>query len=93
MPPGSRSFANLTFFTFLCGFFYLRSLEGILFTNCIGRDQQVRCEAMYFQSVFCCIFWILSDALVEATASPLLQPTQIPMQRNWCLVNAKAREV
>lgn len=92
MPPGSRSFANLTFFTFLCGFFYLRSLEGILFTNCIGRDQQVRCEAMYFQSVFCCIVCILSDALV-ASGVTVASANKNSMQRNWCLVNAKAREV
>ena len=74
------------FFNLFCvAFFYLRSLEGILFTNCIGRDQQVRREAMYLQfSVFFCIFLYFVRCTSCFTDS---------MQRNWCLVNAKAREV
>lgn len=42
--------------------------------------------------LFCfCSVCILSDALVEATASPLLQPTQIPCNATGAY--AKAREV
>ena len=39
-----------------------RSLEGILFTNCIGRDQRVRCQEVMVGFEFDkWVFWVLGD--------------------------------